>query len=166
MKIGIMADTHDNMVNMEKAIDWLNKNEVTELIHCGDLCAPSILKNILGPKFKGKIHMVFGNVEDRENTPLLAKDFKQINHYGDMGEIEIDNIKIGIVHYPDEGKKLAETQKYDLVFYGHNHKPWEEAVGKTQLINPGTLAGLFNKATFAVYDTENNKLELKILELI
>jgi len=32
------------------------------------------------------------------------------------------------------------------------------------LANPGTLAGMFSKATFAVYDTSTNNLELKILE--
>ena len=62
--------------------------------------------------------------------------------------------------------KLAESGKYDFVFYGHNHKPWIEEIGETFLANPGTLAGLFNKATFAILDTENKKLELKILERV
>jgi len=164
MKFAIISDTHDNYSNLEKALSWMKENNVGELIHCGDLCAPSILKNTLAPNFSGKIHMVFGNVEDRETTSKIAKDFKHVTHYGDMGEVGIAGLKIAFVHYPDKGKELAESGKYDLVFYGHNHKPWEETINTTRLVNPGTLAGLFSKATFAVYDTKTKNLELKILE--
>jgi predicted phosphodiesterase len=34
------------------------------------------------------------------------------------------------------------------------------------LANPGSLAGIFYKATFAILDTRSKKLELKILEKI
>jgi len=171
MKIAIISDTHDNVPNLEKALKWMKENNIEQLIHCGDLCAPSILISVIAPNFSGPIHMVFGNVEDRDLTPQKAKDFPNVTHYGDMGEATIPASpagggakKIAFVHYPEKGKKLAESGKYDLVFYGHNHKPWEEKVGQTHLVNPGTLAGLFAKATFAVYDTENDSLELKILE--
>ena len=142
----------------------MNKNGVEQIILCGDLCAQSILIKVLAPNFSGPIHMVFGNVEDRDLLPKMAADFVQVKHYGDKGEVEIEGKKIAFTHFPEEGKKLADSGQYDLVFYGHNHKPWEEKVGQTRLINPGTLAGLFAKATFAVYDTESDKLELKILE--
>ncbi|MBU1131539.1 YfcE family phosphodiesterase [Patescibacteria group bacterium] len=175
MKIAIISDTHDNVPNLEKALKWMKENKIEQIIHCGDLCAPSILIKTLGPGFAGPIHMVFGNVEDRDLLTQIAADLPQVTHYGDKGEIELDGSpraksrgeagkNIAFVHYPDEGRKLAESGKYDLVFYGHNHKPWEEKIGSTRLINPGTLAGLFAKATFAVYDTESDNLELKILE--
>lgn len=164
MKIAIISDTHDNVPNFEKALKWMKENKIEELIHCGDLCAPSILINVLAPGFAGPIHMVFGNVEDRDLTPQKASEFSNVTHYGDQGEVEIDGKKIAFVHYPDKGKELAESGRYNLVFYGHNHRPWEETVGQTKLVNPGTLGGLFQKATFAVYDTETDELELKVLE--
>ena len=37
-------------------------------------------------------------------------------------------------------------------------------INECRMINPGELAGQFNKPTFAVYDTETDNLELKILE--
>jgi len=171
MKIAIISDTHDNYPNLEKALAWMKENQIEQIIHCGDLCAPSMIKNILGLKFFGLIHMIFGNIEDRDKTPAAAKKFPQITHYGDQGEIEIpaspaggDGKKIAFVHYPLEAKELAKLGDYDIVFYGHTHKPWEETIGRTRLANPGTSAGMFAKATFAVYDTKNNELELKILE--
>jgi len=166
MKIAIISDTHDNVPNLEKALAWMKENNIEQLIHCGDLCAPSILIKTLAPNFSGAIHMVFGNVEDRELTFAKAKDFSNVKHYGDLGETEIGGKRIAFIHYPEKAKELAESGKYDLVFYGHNHKPWEETVGNCRLVNPGTLAGLFNKATFAVYDIATDKLELKILELL
>jgi len=164
MKIAIISDTHDNVPNLEKALKWMNQNNIEQIIHCGDLCAPSILVSVLAPNFAGPIHMVFGNVEDRQLLPQIAAGIPNVKHYGDFGEVNLGGKNIAFVHYPEEGKKLAQSNKYDLVFYGHNHTPWEETAGKTKLVNPGTLAGLFAKATFAVYDTVNDKLELKILE--
>jgi len=170
MKIAIISDTHDNVPNLEKALKWMKDNNIEALIHCGDLCAPSILKTILAPQFAGPIHMVFGNVEDRDLTSKLAQKFNHVTHHGDVGETEIDDPaesdvkKIAFVHFPEKGKELAESGNYDIVFYGHTHKPWEEKVNGIRLVNPGTLAGMFNKATFAVYDTKTDELELKVLE--
>jgi len=164
MKIAIISDSHDNIPNMEKALAWMKENSIEQLIHCGDLCAPGVLVNVLAPQFTGPIHMVFGNVEDKETVIEKVAKFDHIHHYGDVGDFEIDGKKIGVIHYPEKAKKMAESGKYSIVFYGHNHKAWEETIGTTKLVNPGTLAGLFAKATFAVYDTNTNILELKILE--
>ena len=65
---------------------------------------------------------------------------------------------------PEIAKQLAASKKFDLVFCGHTHKPWEEKIGVCSLINPGNLSNLIHKASFAVFDLESDKLELKILE--
>jgi len=145
-------------------LHWVNANQVEQLIFCGDLCAPATLKKMIAPKFSGLIHMVFGNVTDRELLPKVAASFPQVHHYGDVGEFVVDNLRIAINHYPEIAKELAVSGHYDYVFYGHNHTPWEEKIGSTVVANPGTLAGMFQKATFALLDTKNKKLELKILE--
>ena len=86
---------------------------------------------------------------------------------------EFNKKRIAFTHFPDVAKKLAQSGKFDLVFYGHTHRPWDEKVisrdGKNiecHMINPGELAGQFYKPTFAVYDTTSGSLELKILEKI
>jgi len=53
-----------------------------------------------------------------------------------------------------------------IVFYGHTHEPWINASGGVITANPGTLGGVFSKASFAFWDSADNKLELKILELL
>ena len=177
MKIAIISDIHDNITNLEKFLDWAKENKIDELFVCGDLCAPATLVKVLAPGFAGKIRIVFGNVCDRDLEKEKADKLENVVHYGDLAEFSAKGavpagrqgsasggkIKIVLTHFPEIAKKLAESQKYDMVFYGHTHKPWIEQVGKTILANPGTLAGMFYEATFAVWNTTDNKLELKRL---
>lgn len=166
MKIAILSDTHDNLTTLKKAVDWINKNGIEEIIHCGDICSAGTLKE-LDDNFSGRIHIVFGNV-DGDIFPITRNSDAGVTPnviiYHELGEVEIDSKKIAFIHRPKLAKILAESGKYDLVFYGHTHKPWEEKVDNCRLINPGTLAGMFQKATFAIYDTKIDKLELKIVE--
>ncbi|MFH0853879.1 MAG: YfcE family phosphodiesterase [bacterium] len=173
MNIAIISDSHDNLTNIYKALDWMNKNEVREIIHCGDICAPGALREIAN-NFKGEIHIVYGNVDgDREGMEQIAIEAGNVIIYGETGEIiskkqqnkkTIKQFKIAFTHFPWTAKNLAKTGKYHYVFYGHTHKPWEESCGNCKIINPGTLAGMFYKATFAIFNTESEELSLKILE--
>ncbi len=163
MKIAIISDIHDNLTNLEKFLDWAKNNQIEEIFSCGDLCAPATLVRVLAPGFNGKIRIIFGNICDRDLEEEKAGELKNIIHYGDLAEFKIENKKVALVHSPEIAKKLAASGKYDIVFYGHTHQPWIEQVGSTVLANPGTLAGMFYEATFAVWETENNKLELKRL---
>ena len=164
MKIAIISDTHDNLINFKKALSWIKKRKIKTIIHCGDVFKPSVLKRAL-ENFSGKTHIVFGNTDKDYFSSL--EDFKslpKVKIWTKAGEIETDKRKIAFCHLPESAKHLAGSQKYDIVFYGHSHKPWIEKIGKTKLVNPGNLAGIFYKATFAFYDTKTGKLELKILE--
>lgn len=172
MKLAIISDSHDNIPNIEKFLGWSLENKVETIIHCGDIAAPGMIKELFGPA-GFNFHCVFGNVADRELTPQICEQFSNCHCYGDEGSLTIpaevgsQSTTIAFCHFPEEAKKLAETKKYSLIFYGHTHKPWMETLPNgCQLINPGTLGGIFQKATFAVFDTETNKLELKVLELL
>jgi uncharacterized protein len=167
MKLAIVSDSHDNLPNIEKAVKYINEQKIEVMLHCGDVCAPSILREF-ARLFDGKeIHVVKGNVDgDIEGFKNDAKNDTKIIYHGNTGKIEIDGLKIVFCHEPLVAKKMAESQRYDFVFHGHTHKPWQEEIGKTTIINPGTLAGLFNKATFAIFDTETKKAQLILLEKI
>ncbi len=151
MKFAIVSDTHDNMANFNKVIDFLNTQKITTLLHCGDICNQDSV-NESTKKFKGEIFWVKGNGD------------YHLDNYQDMMELDLGGKSVAFIHYPDLARKLAESKKYDLVFYGHTHRPWEEMVGKCRLVNPGELAGQRYKPCFATYDTSVDKLELKILE--
>jgi hypothetical protein len=151
MKIAIVSDTHNNMATLKKAIDWIKKENIRLILHCGDISSQETIDEAK-KYFGGEIKFVRGNAEsDMAGVP-------------DTLELEIDGKRLFLVHYPNEAKKMAQSGKYDLVFYGHTHRPWDERVGDCHMINPGELAGQFYRPTFAVYNTNTEKLELKILE--
>lgn len=163
MKIAIISDIHDNLANLEKFLTWASNNQIEELIVCGDICMPDTLTKVLALIFKSRIHVVFGNVCDREAEQEAIKEFPNIVHYGDEGNFLIDSKRVGLTHYPQRAKEMAATKKFDVIFYGHSHQPWIENIAEAEVVNPGTLGGLFSKATFAMWDTNQNKLELKEL---
>lgn len=151
MIFAIVSDSHDNIKNFNKAIDWLNKENIKLILHCGDICNQETIDEAI-KNFKGEIKFVRGNGD---------YDLEDIQ---ESMEVELGGKKIFLNHYPDIAKKAAESQKYDLVFYGHTHKPWEEKIGNSRLVNSGELAGQRFKPTFAIYNTDTDLLELKILE--
>jgi putative phosphoesterase len=161
MKIAIVSDTHSNLANIKKILDYLSREKIKVLFHCGDIAGPMALSE--GFKdFSGKIFLALGNADFGEEEDY--KSLSNVEVYKKYGDTIIDGKRIAFTHYSDSARELVESGKYDLIFYGHTHKPWEEKVGDCRVINPGEAAGQYQKATFAIYDTENDKLELKILE--
>lgn len=150
MRIAIISDTHNNLATAKKIIDWLNKEKIKLLLHCGDISTQETIDEIEN-NFKGEIKFVKGNADFDLDIP-------------EKQELQIEGKKIAFCHFPEFAKELAKTGEYDLVFYGHTHQPWQEKIGKCYLANPGEAAGQFTKPTFAVYDTSTDKLELKIVE--
>jgi len=173
MKIAIVSDTHGNVANFKKAVKWIEAQNIGLILHCGDIGTPEILKESL-EDFKGKILGILGNMD--ADYKILIDEYNKIKNVKieeKILETKISNKNIALTHKPDDARKLAESGKYDFVFYGHTHKPWEEKIvslpegGKVcRMINPGELAGQIFKPSFAVYDFETNSLKLKILENI
>jgi putative phosphoesterase len=164
MKIAIISDIHDNLRNLNKFITWANNNNIGVIFCTGDLTNEESAR-VLAENFNKTIYIISGNVELYE--PQLFHDYKNVHHLGQTGILSLANIKFGLCHEPHYIHELIEKRPdLDIIFYGHTHKPWIEKQGQTRVINPGTLGGVFQKATFAVYETETEKLELKILEMI
>jgi len=163
MKIAIISDTHDNLENLKRVLEKIKKERVNIILHCGDVASKETLK-FLFQNFKGRVYLVLGNMDkDYELDKENLEEFSQLEFSSDIKEIEIENKKIAFCHRPEIAQNLAKSQKYDYVFYGHTHKPWMENIGQTKLINPGNVAGLFYRPSFAVCDLKTGKTELKIL---
>jgi len=163
MKIAIISDIHDNLVNLEKCLSWCKADCVEQLICCGDVTNAETVQ-FISENFPHQIHLVRGNADifgDKE-----IKRLANINNYGRIALVELAGKKIGVCHEPFLIGKVLELGVCDIVFYGHTHKPWESKEAGVRAINPGTLGGVFQKATFAVWDMGKEELELKILELL
>jgi hypothetical protein len=174
MKFLVISDIHDNLVNLEKCINWGKRKKVENAICCGDVVNAETLR-YLSENFK-IIYLVRGNLEiyDESEIKKYARldsrrvDARRgnINYLNRFGVFEIDGRIIGLCHEPWFIKEVSEIKKCEIIFYGHTHEPWIEEKDGCTIANPGTLGGVFNKASFAIFDDETGKLELKILELL
>lgn len=159
MKIAILSDSHDNIVNLQKTLDQI-KEKAEAIIHCGDLIAPfsaEILSSADLPTY-----ITLGN-NDEDHIGMYKKSSDKFTwtHIGQQyGEIEIDSRKLAYTHYPRLGELMARSGEYDAVFYGHTHKSDKRKVGDTLLLNPGAICGIQNgkmgTATYGIYDTIDN----------
>ena len=66
MKIGIISDTHDDVGNVQKAIEMFNVERVQYVIHAGDYICPGIVKEF--EKLNSKLIGVLGNNDEDEST--------------------------------------------------------------------------------------------------
>jgi len=162
MKIGIISDTHDNLPQIRKAVEIFNREKVELVLHAGDFVSPFTFlefKNLNCP-LKG----VFGN-NDGDKLYLQEK-FKGIGKlYPAPYNVKINNKNVVILHKEKLIDALAESQKYDVIIYGHTHRTDLRKIGKTLIINPGECGGwLTGKSTIALMDMET--LEAKIVKLV
>ncbi|MEM3785756.1 MAG: metallophosphoesterase [Nitrososphaeria archaeon] len=165
MKIGVIGDSHDNLKNIEAALSILNTNKVDAILHTGDIISPFSAK--LFTKIDVPTYFTFGN-NDGEKLFLkeILSSSKNCKLVWPKALIELKGYKIILLHGEDEYlvESLAESNKYDLVAYGHWHKIVNKKVNNTMLINPGELCGyLTGKASLAIIELE--KKEAEIIEI-
>lgn len=163
MKIGIMADSHDNLPLVKKCIDFFVNENIDLLIHAGDYIAPFVLRDFKALPCK-KIG-VFGN-NDGEKKGLL-KLMQAVG--GEIFEapyvLSIANRKLAITHdidFVDEAFLGEEIP--DVLIYAHTHEPEVKQENNLLKLNPGESSGwLSGKATVALLNTDT--LEVKIEEI-
>lgn len=165
MKLAIISDTHDNLETIKTFLGYAKKNNIEQIIHCGDVTDFDTIK-YLANNFGKTIYLCDGNVDLDFLKNYKDETLKKVNKFKNFGEINLDGLNMAFTHYPEKAKKLAQNQKYDHVFYGHTHKPWLEKIDRTVLSNPGNLAGMFYPPSFAVLNTHTNELKLVVLDTV
>jgi putative phosphoesterase len=164
LKVGIIADTHDNLPMVDKAIERLNQEGVEVVLHAGDYVAPFTVVHF--KQLRAKLIGVFGNNDgDHELLKKRFSDIKTAEIRGSFAEVKVDGLKIALLHGEEELlQSLIDTQGYDVVVHGHSHDARVYKKGRTLVINPGEVCGyLSGKPTIAILDTETR--EAKIIQL-
>lgn len=161
MIVALMSDLHDNLASLASFFALIKKEKVDQIICCGDLTNRETLAE-LAAGFKSNIYLVRGNAEIYSDQDLSP--YKQINYLGKFGFIELDGFKIGLCHEPVFIEKLLAREKnLNFIFYGHTHRPWLSIKNRTTLVNPGTLGGIFQKPSFALWDSRSGQIKLKLI---
>lgn len=163
MKVGLMADTHDRIDAVERAIDFFNRAGVEHVLHAGDLISPFVAPKFA--KLKAKLHFVWGNNEgDRELVRVKFGEM-DVKPLGNFAALELGGRKIALLHGTHEEivGALLKSGTFDVVVRGHTHRA-EVREGKTLLVNPGEVCGyLSGRLTVAMLDLA--ELSAEILEL-
>ncbi|MCD6413281.1 MAG: metallophosphoesterase [Elusimicrobia bacterium] len=160
MLIGIIADTHENMNAIRKAVEIFNSRAVERVFHAGDIISPITHKEF--KKLNCPMTCVFGN-NDGERKYLREK-FSGFAEFYDFYSGSVGGIKIFMNHYPDFVDEIASLGAYDVVIYGHTHRTDIRKSGSTLIINPGEAGGwLLGIQRIAVLDTDT--LEYEVLDL-
>jgi hypothetical protein len=162
MKLGIIADTHDNLEAIGRAVKYFNRTGVQQVLHAGDYVAPFALKAFCG--LKASLMGVWGN-NDGERIMLLdrAREWGFELH-NSPHQFQWNNKKILLMHEPYELQALIKSQCYDLIVYGHLHRAELKRVGSTLIINPGECGSwLTRRSTVAILD--GNTWEGQIVEI-
>ncbi|MGB6369630.1 MAG: metallophosphoesterase, partial [Atribacterota bacterium] len=143
------------------AVEIFNREKVELVLHAGDFVSTFTFlefKNLNCP-LKG----VFGN-NDGDKLYLQEK-FEGIGELcPEPYQVNINQKSIIMLHKEGLIDALAESQKYDVIIYGHTHRTDMRKIRKTLIINPGECGGwLSGKSTIVLLDLTN--LKAKIIDL-
>lgn len=164
MKIGVLSDTHDNIGNMLKALRLFREEEISTVVHCGDMVNVTTAKQM----FDFDVIYVNGNMDDSAAAVNDTLWFMNPNSEtpGATFSGEVGGVKIGVTHGHLPGKldKLIRWGGHDFVFTGHTHRQRDEMIGKTRVINPGALGGArYGPRTVCIVDLDSS--EVRFIEV-
>jgi len=162
--IGIVADTHDYLPLVDKAVKQLNEEGVKLVLHAGDYIAPFVVPHF--KPLKADLIGVFGNNDGDQK--LLVKRFLELGAQirGRFAEVTADGLRIGMLHGEEEEllRSLINVEGYDVIVHGHTHEAKTYKKGRTLVVNPGEVcAYLTGKSTIATLNTQT--LGVKIIPL-
>jgi putative phosphoesterase len=148
VRLGILSDTHSQLIVTQRAIAMLAENGAEFYLHCGDIGDETILDALAG--LPGAF--VFGNNDYDHDGLRRYGEAIGLQCLGTGGVLELAGKRVAVTH----GDELMTVSKYrrpgsgiDYLFTGHSHIRHDQRVGMVRWINPGALyrAGVKSVAT-------------------
>ena len=162
MKIVVISDTHmpDKADKLpEKLIDDIKSADI--VVHVGDFSELSVFEKLksISKEFKA----VCGNMDSDDLKKILPQ--KEI--------LKIGKFKIGIMHGSGAPSNLVgvlsdyfKNDNLDLIIFGHSHAAFNEKIGNTIFLNPGSpVDKIFAKYNSYGVIEINDTIETKIVKL-
>jgi hypothetical protein len=156
--IGLISDTHDNLDRVRTAVRLFNDAGCDLIIHAGDFVAPFTaeeLRNLRAP-----VKAVFGNCDGEKAG--LVRAFQGLGEIAD-GPLRFSHagLRFAVVHFDASAATQAASGLFDVVVFGHTHRPLVESQDGVLLVNPGEASGwLRGKATVALLDPATRTAEI------
>jgi len=159
MKIGIVSDSHGKVRRLAEAVELLRQRGAEAIVHCGDIGSPQCLE-VLG-RAGVPAYAVAGNM-DRHLERLRQEASRSGVHFSDETVLVplSDSRYLAATHgnQPQAIEALLAEGRFAYVCCGHTHRPRNERVGTTRIVNPGALHHAHPR-TVALLDTETDAVE-------
>ena len=156
--IGLLSDSHDNLDRVRAAVRLFNDARCDLVIHAGDFVAPFAaeeLRNLRAP-----VKAVFGNCDGEKAG--LVRAFQGIGEITE-GPLAFAHagLRFVVVHFDTSAATQAASGLFDVVVFGHTHRPLVESRDGVLLANPGETGGwLSGKSTVALLDPAARTAEI------
>ena len=160
MRVLIVSDTHRHGENFYRALEEAGR--VSLVIHCGDLEGQEYeFEDAVREAYNCPLVMAAGNNDFfsglKNDVEVQIGPYKALVTHGHNYYISINNEFL---------KREAKARGYDMVFYGHTHRPVVDEKSGILAVNPGSLSyprQEGRKPSYAVMDIdETGKVEVAI----
>lgn len=163
MKIGIISDTHDDVMMTRRALEIFSKRGIGLIIHAGDLSSPDLVALFEGFKLK----IVLGNCDCDHEGILSSCREAGVEPASRACEFELDGKKFFVIHSDDYGRywEAVASGRFDYIISGHTHMFSVKHKHNTLVINPGAVVRDTHadiEQTCAILDVSTGEVE-KIL---
>lgn len=151
MRIGIISDTHDDLRNLEKALEILQEEDIRMVLHCGDLAGPAIVEALDG--FDAWIAR--GNVDHHPELEQAVLESLGNGRLAERHRLTLEGRSALLIHGHREGelRRLISAGEYAYIFHGHTHRRRDDIISRTRVINPGALGGMrWQQRSFCILD--------------
>jgi len=154
MKIGVLSDTHDNLVNLDFVLNSCREKDIKTLIHCGDLTSLDMVS-----KFRGfRLIYTIGNMDIATGAiKTRIEGMNEENYAGMVYRGKLNGVPIAVTHSHIDGKvmELVREKRFKWIFHGHTHEKRDESLHGSRIVNPGALGGLGKEPrSFCVVDLD------------
>jgi len=139
VKIGVVSDTHNQLSNVARIVELLNRAGVERVVHTGDITQAKTLEVLA--RLDAPLHGVFGNNDAGERAALEAAAARYSMRLRDPPlELVWAERRIVVVHDP---RDLADMQRaeHEVALHGHTHRRTIDRSGGRLVFNPGECAG-------------------------
>lgn len=153
MIVGLVADTHDNIHMIDRAVERLNKERVGLVLHAGDYVSAFTAKHF-EPLDAPMIGVYGNNCAERE---VLGRVYAEVGAEirGFFAEVEAGGLRVALLHgHRKEDVERAYGGGYDVMVRGHTHRASIGEEDGVLVVNPGEVCGYVSgRCTLAFLDT-------------
>ena len=129
MKIGVISDTHGNLVRTEQAI--LEMGQIDALLHAGDFGEGFKELSLPFPSYYVRGNCDWDELGTPEELTIRLGGQKILLTHGHKYDIKVRLTKL---------QYLAEQENAQIVVFGHSHIPLQEEREGVLFLNPGSLS--------------------------